>query len=333
MKEIVKYHNNVHTASLRKFNSVELNIFMALMSRMRDKEDEEVIFTFDDIKKLIRWTGKNNNDFVKLLDTTYKKLIECNIHVENEEALTRFVIFTRYSIVKTRSEIRIKVNEEFRYVLNALFNNFTRFELDEFISIKSSYSKEFYRRMKQFRRTGFWKVSLEEFKRVLDIPENYNIADINKRVLAPILDELGDKYKVKIVKIYDNNKRGRPSVCGFEFTFFKEDVDDKIFDTVDVIIDIDEKKTKKHATHKKEKPQKKRDFDMEFDEKRYLGRTIRVRDQQFDRFNCLKIRSVVVNPEDGRVSVDVHNMDDGYDNTLRFESLKIWDSYFNKYLL
>ena len=57
------------------------------------------------------------------------------------------------------------------FLLNQLTSNFTRFELKEFVTLKSSYSKEFYRRMKQFKNTGFWKCSIEEFRYLLDIPE------------------------------------------------------------------------------------------------------------------------------------------------------------------
>ena len=45
---------------------------------------------------------------------------------------------------------------------------------------------------------------------------------IDKKVLAPIKNELGEKYKLEIIKQYDNTKRGRPSVCGFKFTFLKD---------------------------------------------------------------------------------------------------------------
>ena len=60
-------------------------------------------------------------------------------------------------------------------------------ELKEFISLKSSYVKEFYRRMKQFKSTGKWNISLEDFKRIMDVPVNYRMCDIDVKVLnAPL---------------------------------------------------------------------------------------------------------------------------------------------------
>ena len=70
---------------------------------------------------------------------------------------------------------------------------------------------------------------------------------------------------------------------------------------------------------------------MKFYESRYSNRTIRVYDEKFGRFNYLKIRTVEYHPaEDSKVIVSVQNMDDGYENVLRFDSVRIWDGYFKK---
>lgn len=415
---IVKYHNNVHTASLRRFNAKELDILMALMSRMRDKGEDVVVFSFDYLKKLVNWTD-DNDSFVRMLDNTYRKLIECHIKVGNDEEWTRFVLFHEYTISKKKSEISISVHNKFKFVLNILTSNFTRFELDEFLSFRSSYTKEFYRRMKQFKNTGIWKVSLEEFRRVMDIPQKYPTSAIDKFVLAPIITELGGQHNLKITKLYKKDGRGRPSVCGFEFSFLKEgDRETEIsssksyvrdfyrcmkqfantgiwevsLDEFKKVMDIPEKYnigaidkfvlapikaefgekyslkvTKLFAKggrgrpsvcgfefsfslagvgrHEAETPDvaekepvsvsevtKEPKHNMEFDEMNYVGRTLRVRDKITDQFNYLKIKFVECTP-DGKVNVDVQNADDDYRNTLYFNSVKIWDRYFEKHVV
>lgn len=52
------------------------------------------------------------------------------------------------------------MNSRFSFLLNDLTSQFTRFELAEFTALRSSYDKECYRRLKQYRKTGVWKVSL-----------------------------------------------------------------------------------------------------------------------------------------------------------------------------
>ena len=98
----------------------------------------------------------------------------------------------------------IAVSERFKFLLNEFEpSNWTRFELEEFVRLKSSYTKEFYRRMKQFRSTGFWSINLDEFKRLMDIPVNYRMCNIDVKVLKPIQKELKEKYVLKIQNVDD----------------------------------------------------------------------------------------------------------------------------------
>lgn len=132
-------------------------------------------------------------------------------------------IFKKFRVDGNSQILYVSVNEDFFFLLNQLTSNFTRFELKEFVTLKSSYTKEFYRRIKQFRKTGFWKCSIEEFRNLLDIPQKYRIIDIDKYVLKPIMKELGEEYNLKIEKKYGfTGGRGRSRVVGFEFRFLKD---------------------------------------------------------------------------------------------------------------
>ena len=328
----VKYHNDVNSVSLKKFTAKELDILIAIMGRMRDHGEDEITFDFVELKKLVGW-GKHDNDmFGRALASTYKKLIQCSIRIGNDREWTEFILFTEYKINLDKQIISIAVNSKFRFALNELSSNFTRFELEEFIGLKSSYVKEFYRRMKQFRSTGFWRVSIEEFRRMMDVPKTYQITNLDKYVFAPILSELGERYHMKIQKLYEARGRGRPRVSGFEFTFDKSplpEVSEALpFDNVTsveaITLPVSEAKDLKAQKHKKVQG------DMKFYENRYRDRTIRVYDEKFQRYNYLKIISIEHNL-DGIVSVSVQNMDDDYKNTMHFDSVRIWDGYFKKY--
>lgn len=315
----VKYHNDVNSVSLQKFTSKELDILMTIMSRMRDHGEDEITFTFDYLKRLVRWQERKQDTktFALSLDRTYQKLIQCNIRIGDDRHWVRFVLFTRYAVDLDKQLISIRVNSEFRFVLNELSSNFTRFELEEFTGLKSSYTKEFYRRMKQFRSTGYWKVSFEEFKRLLDIPGGYLIRHIDAKVFAPIMAELSERYHLEIKKLYEKHGRGRPRVSGFEFTFDKSPLPELL-------------ETLPEEVQKTKQKPKKSQRDMKFYESRYRDRTIRIYDEKFQRYNYLKIVSIEHN-SDGFVSVSVQNIDDDYKNTMHFDSVRIWDGYFKKY--
>ena len=84
----------------------------------------------------------------------------------------------------------------------------TQFEFFEFATLKSVYSKTVYRFLKQYRKTGFWKVDLEDFRNLLSIPKSYKPTHIDSRVLKPVMTELPSIFKgLKVHKI-KSRRRG-----------------------------------------------------------------------------------------------------------------------------
>lgn len=308
MNEIVKYNNNFNNISLRNFNANELDILMAICSRMKEKGEEEVVFHFDKLKELVKYSDNTSGTFLKDLESTYDKLISIKLKVGDERRFVKFVLFTRYSIDADKKIVNIVVNSDFAWVLNALNITFTAFELKEFVNLKSSYTKEFYRRMKQFKTTGKWNISLENFKRIMDIPIHYRMCDIDSWVLKPIQKELGDGFNLKIKKVYNKKSKGRPSVSGFIFTFKKDDFEPKEI--------IEEKKI--------------REIDKEHFENNFLHRKVRMFDKVTEMFNVLTINSIKVR-KDGVLLIKVMNVDDMYPQTFEFEDLRHFENWFGKY--
>ena len=307
MNNVVKYHNNFNGIGLRNFNSNELNILMAICSRMKEKGEEEITFHFDKLKKLINYSDNTSATFVKDLESTYDKLISIKLKVGDERHFVKFVLFTRYSVDMEEKTVEIAVNKEFSWVLNELNVTFTAFELKEFLSLKSSYAKEFYRRMKQFKSTGIWRVSIEEFRKLLDISEKYKIGEIDKWVLKPIQKELGDRFNLKIKKLYNKKSRGRPSVSGFIFTFLKEDLEQR-----------------------KERSIKNKKIDKDSFISYFLHRKVRMYDRMTEMFNVLAIESMRIK-EDETVLIRVQNVDDMYKQVFEFESIRHFENWFSKY--
>ena len=307
MNNVVKYHNNFNGIGLRNFNSNELNILMAICSRMKEKGEEEITFHFDKLKKLINYSDNTSATFVKDLESTYDKLISIKLKVGDERRFVKFVLFTRYSVDMEEKTVEIAVNKEFSWVLNELNVTFTAFELKEFLSLKSSYAKEFYRRMKQFKSTGIWRVSIEEFRKLLDISEKYKIGEIDKWVLKPIQKELGDRFNLKIKKLYNKKSRGRPSVSGFIFTFLKEDLEQR-----------------------KERSIKNKKIDKDSFISYFLHRKVRMYDRMTEMFNVLAIESMRIK-EDETVLIRVQNVNDMYKQVFEFESIRHFENWFSKY--
>ena len=224
--EIVKYSNQFNAQALRKFTALDLDLLMAIAARVRDKEIDEVTFTFEELRQLAH-VKKNLTDkeLAARIVEVNDRLLACRFKFQDDSRTVQFALFTKFVTDPQEATLAVGVNEEFAFLLNDLTSQFTRFELAEFTALKSSYAKETYRRLKQYRQTGVWKVSIEEFRRLLDVPESYQTCDLNKRVLKPIQDELGPLLNLVVHKKFRKGAgRGRRSLAGFEFEFDPERV-------------------------------------------------------------------------------------------------------------
>ena len=50
--EIVRYSNQFNAQALRRFTALDLDLLMAIAARVRDKEIDEVTFTFEELRRL-----------------------------------------------------------------------------------------------------------------------------------------------------------------------------------------------------------------------------------------------------------------------------------------
>jgi len=219
MSDIVKYHNDMNSISFNRFNAVELDLLLSICSKIRDEGSKTVIYDFLQLKKLSNYKPSDNKRFTDGLQRVNRKFLALNFTIQKSSKIIQFVLFKKFEIDTDKKTLEISVNEEFSYILNELTSNFTRFELDEFVSLQSKYAKNTYRLLKQFRSTGNVYFTIDDFRKKLDIPKSYNIAKINIKVLTPIQKELTPLFKnLKIEKIKDTNKRGHP-VTHINFSF------------------------------------------------------------------------------------------------------------------
>lgn len=80
--------------------------------------------------------------FIKDLSSTYDKLLSINAWNDDGNTLTKFVAFTKYSIIRDKQLVIISVNPEFKGLFNQL-KNWTRFNLEQFTNLDSTYSKNY----------------------------------------------------------------------------------------------------------------------------------------------------------------------------------------------
>jgi plasmid replication initiation protein len=225
--EIVKYDPELNTIPLRKFTPVEMNLFFSIVSRMRDKGDETVRFSFDQLKELSAYKPTANNRFIDDIESTYQKILGLRFGRRSKDGLHRefFVMFTEFEINGHADDpyVDIKIYPKAIKLLNEL-ETWVRYALSEFRDLKSSYAKTMFRLLKQFRTTGYAYFSVADFNELLDVPKSYKSSNINQSVLKPIKEELTPLFRGLTIRKKYGKRRGKP-VIGYTFTWKSEKKD------------------------------------------------------------------------------------------------------------
>ena len=213
----VKYQNELNLVPLKNFNAKQMDLFFALCARMKDKGVENIRFSFEELKELSDYKMTATKAFVADLEKLYKDMLNLSYRTENDDEIEYFVLFNGFKIDKKQKFVEVRVNQDLDYIINGLTTEFSRFELSAFTSIRSTYAKTLFRLLMQYRSTGYYVVSIEDFRELLDIPEYYQMGNIDQKVLKPAMKELHNYFEdLEITKI--KAKKGN-KIAKLEFTF------------------------------------------------------------------------------------------------------------------
>jgi len=228
--ELVKYQPELNTIPLRKFSPTEMNLFFSIISRMRDKGDQTVRFSFDQLKDLSNYKPTANRRFIDDLRRTYNHLMDLRFGSQSKSRLSfeRFVMFTKFKINGDVEEpyVDIEIYKDALPLLNHL-ESWVRYALVEFRDLKSSYAKTMFRLLKGYRTTGYAYFSKSDFIELLDIPKSYRQSNTDQYVISPIKEELTPLFRGLTIRKKYGRGRGKP-VIGYAFSWTPErkDVED-----------------------------------------------------------------------------------------------------------
>ena len=214
MNEIVKYQNDMNRLSFKGFNQMDMNVFVALCSQLKEKDTAEITLSFQKIKELICYERKSTiSEFISELKRMNRKLMSVNCEIITGSKIIMFVLFPTFTIDEDNETLTVAVNKDFTWLLNEM-KNYTTFELTEFIELKSKYAKNLYRIMKQWRNKGTYTFhDLEQFRELMDVPKTYTNRQLMQDCVNVAVDEIS-----KLDKSFQNftctpeyaRKRGKP---------------------------------------------------------------------------------------------------------------------------
>ena len=217
--EVVKYHNDLNTVVMRTWTSEEMNFFFTILTKAKEQGVKKLVFNTDELKELASSSRKYR--WEETVTNAAKKIGQLTYFEQSERKFRVMTLFEFFEVDLEKRIIEVKVSANFDYILNKLETQFTRYELEEFTSIRSTYAKTMYRLLKQWRTLGQKEFSVEDLKRILDMPASYKSSEIDRAVITPILKQLSPYFQNLKVKKIKSNKRGNP-VLGYEFTWNPE---------------------------------------------------------------------------------------------------------------
>ncbi len=190
MNEVVKYHNDLNGFNIGAFTESQMNILFTILAKIKNKNTEEITLDIDDIIDLAGIQKSNNIQLNETIFNSLKKMQSLIFRWSDEKEDGQGVAFYSICRRKNSNQISIQVHHKFSYLFNNLMNNFTRFELAEFVNLSSKYAKTLYRLLKQYRHTGIFEIKWQHFIDIMGISSNYKMKDIDKIILKPIVKEL-----------------------------------------------------------------------------------------------------------------------------------------------
>lgn len=221
-KSEIVVHNEFNEVSMRQWTAKEMDLFIAIVSKVMNKKQDVVTLDTEELRTIIS-EKKNLDRWKETVVSVVNKIGELKYHSYTDKAYSLVFPFSKFDVFFDEKKIEIKVSEHFEKIVNVILKNgeFTFYELEEFIQIKSTYAKTMYRHLKQWRTTGKAEFPIERFREMLDVPESYTSGEVTRRVVFQIIKELSpffDGLKYEVIK---GSGRGTP-IKSYVFKFKKQ---------------------------------------------------------------------------------------------------------------
>lgn len=233
----LKHHKDFHGIQFQDFNVKERNLVFALCYKLMNQESNLLEFDVKEIARISNYTPtKAGDNIYKSLEETYKRIKNASIVIKKENGVKHFVLFTVFETFEDKGLVKIRVNDEYRYLLNQVAKPFTIQDVLEYTSLGSGYSQLMYSLLKEWEKSKIVEFEINKFRELLGVPKGYRISEIDKFVLAPIFRELPQYFfNLKLEKLKTGKK-----VTSLKFTWsrkfekieFKNDID--IIDVIEV---------------------------------------------------------------------------------------------------
>ncbi len=217
--------NDVIELGFKNMDKFGADLFCLVMREIRRNVEKlnrnYCTFEYRDLKEILNIDDHVSYEmYKKEIDRFKKTIMSCWYEFENEEIGVEMAVFTEVINDKRNRTIIVKANPDFLdFFLPS--SKFTYISLTEFCSLKTMYSKRLYAFLKQFRNTGYRRVSVERFREYMDAEaKTYDdFAQLRRRVITPAVNELKERGYFPNLKVKEERGEKGKGVESLLFRF------------------------------------------------------------------------------------------------------------------
>lgn len=241
MGELVMYENAMNRLALGSLSKTSTNIFYALCYKMKNQGSNRIVMDFSEVKELAKYkrNGDSDKNIISDLDKMTDELLMVNSrHIikkpNGKRKIYKFDIFPTFIIDEEKKTLEVGVNPDFQWLLNE-FKQYTSFELEDMVDLKSKYAKHLFRLLRQWKSVGKLVVgeggqepSIEEFRRKIGVRDSYTTKEMIRSCIDVAVDQINrSKCSITGLKCEKKyaNRRGRP-LSQLIFTWQREEKKD-----------------------------------------------------------------------------------------------------------
>ena len=221
MAKIVKASKNLEITKSEaivkaryKLSPLAIKFISVVLSNLKRSDDlnEEYVIRVKDFKEL---TGQKTKRIYELIDEALNDLLKNPITIPLGDDKNSILKANWVSgAVYNDGEVRFMIYPKLRPFLLEVKEKFLKYKLENILPLRSTYSIRIYEILKDWFELNIRYgtktekiISLDELKKMLEIPESYRYNDIKRRVLEKSKSEL--KKHTDIVFDYEEIKTGR----------------------------------------------------------------------------------------------------------------------------
>lgn len=200
---VIKYGVNFNKLTKpNKLSIDEMNLFYGILGVMKNTGTREVVLSYDYVKALANRNPQERptrtSDFLRKFTreigsfTFETKEVIDEFNIESGAVIPLFSIL-KYSAKDRKLRIQMNQNEVAQSLLNELTKKFISFDFESFAKLQTRQAKALYRKLAEFKDTGFYVEGSEAIVSELGIPESQASRAFSKYI-KPAVESISELF-------------------------------------------------------------------------------------------------------------------------------------------